>query len=512
MTTINKLVFQQLKGLRDLTIELPPKGLIALMGENGIGKSTVLHALACLYKPHEHAQVNRGDQGNWWTDWFIPHTGNLWAGSQLRAYFSDKPEGAVYRKADRWVPRKQDRRERYNRFIGLRDCMPHIEEERQTSRFEFALTDLDMSAAKQAELVQVASFILNKRYIAVQKATKTAGLRSFLFATVSRGQPPQQASYTSHYMGAGEYKVLKLLQEVLKAQNGSLIVIEELEVSIHDAALRHLVRWLVQQAEVKNLQIVISTHWPPIVEFAKDIHIRTLLTTGNEIVCINGYKPMALHRMTGNEAALRLITVWVEDSFAAKVVQQVAAELGISPNLVVKVFGSVENSFSIAAVLEIDQCDVNKNLIVIDGDKYTTPDERLVQMKTSLTGTGEKIKMAQINSLRWFSQFNPAALGGALVNPERVVLIAAGQAAATGNASPWVVEYVEYANQNVFQDENKTIVFNLHTHFKRSLDQIGMHLIEAASKDASWTGFTQNVRDRLSGAALALDIDVKGVA
>lgn len=512
MTTVDKLEFQQLKGLRDLTIELPPKGLIALMGENGIGKSTVLHALACLYKPHEHAQVNKGDHGNWWTDWFIPHTGNLWAGSQLRVYFSDKPEGAVYRKADRWVPRKQDRRARYNRFIGLRDCMPHIEEERQTSRFEFALTDLDLSPAKQTELLQVASFILNKRYIAVQNATKAAGLRSFLFATVSRGQPPQQASYTSHYMGAGEYKVLKLLQEVLKAQKGGLIVIEELEVSIHDAALRHLVRWLVQQAEAKDLQIVISTHWPPIVEFANDIHIRTLLMSGNEIACINGYKPMALHRMTGNEADLRLITVWVEDPFAAKVVQQVGAELGISPNLSVKAFGSVENAFSVAAVLELDQCNTNKNLVVLDGDKYATPQERIDRMKKALSGTGQVLEAAQINSLRWFAQFNPAVLGGQLVNPERFVLLAAAQVAAAGGASPWVAEYVEYANNNVFQDEHKKVVLNLHFHFKRSIDQIGVHLIEAATKDASWSGFTQDARARLSVAALALGLDIKGVA
>ncbi|MDN5836769.1 MAG: ATP-binding cassette domain-containing protein, partial [Nitrosospira sp.] len=139
MTTISKLHFQRLKRLQDVVIELPPKGVIALMGENGIGKSTVLHALACLYKPHEHTQVSKGDPGNWWTDWFIPHTGNLWGGSCLRAYFSDREDGTEYKKTDRWTPRKDQRRERYTRFIGLRDCMPHIEEEKQTSRFEFEL-------------------------------------------------------------------------------------------------------------------------------------------------------------------------------------------------------------------------------------------------------------------------------------------------------------------------------------------------------------------------------------
>lgn len=510
MTTIDKLHFHQLKRLSELTIHFPAKGVIALMGENGIGKSTVLHSLACLYKPHEYAQVKKGDTGNWWTDWFIPHTGNLWGGSRLRAYFSDKPEGTEYRKADRWTPRREERRQRYNRFIGLRDCMPHIEEEKQTSRFEFELTELDLTEAKRNELVQAASGVLNRRYVAVRKATKKSGLRSFLFATVSQGQPAVESSYTSHYMGAGEYKVLKLLQEVLRAQNGGLIIIEELEVSIHDAALRRLLLWLIQQAEAKDLQIIISTHWPHIIEFATDIAIRTLWTTGNEVVCINGHKPTALHRMTGDEADLRLITVWVEDTLAAKIVQQVGANLGISPSLSVKTFGSIENAFSIAAVLELDQRDSNKHLIVLDGDRYTTSEERKERLAKALSGTGATLEAAQANALRWFVQFSPAAAGGPVVKPERFLLDAAGRVALAQKANAWVVQYVDFAKENVFHDADKSLVFNLHQHFKQSVGQIEMFLIDAALNDAAWAPFTNEVHDRLRVASLALGLDVKG--
>jgi predicted ATP-dependent endonuclease of OLD family len=80
-------------------------------------------------------------------------------------------------------------------------------------------------------------------------------------------------------MGAGEYKVLRLIQEVLAAQNGGLLLIEELEVSIHEAALRRLMLWLIQQADEKDLQIVFSTHWSHVVEFSKNIAIRTLHST-----------------------------------------------------------------------------------------------------------------------------------------------------------------------------------------------------------------------------------------
>ncbi|QNP59853.1 ATP-binding cassette domain-containing protein [Paenacidovorax monticola] len=60
MSKIVKVEFAKLKRLKDLTIEFPEKGVVALMGENGIGKSTVLHALACIYRPHQHTQVGKG--------------------------------------------------------------------------------------------------------------------------------------------------------------------------------------------------------------------------------------------------------------------------------------------------------------------------------------------------------------------------------------------------------------------------------------------------------------------
>ncbi|MBK8357824.1 MAG: ATP-binding cassette domain-containing protein [Comamonadaceae bacterium] len=178
MSKIVKAEFIKLKRLKDLTIEFPEKGVVALMGENGIGKSTVLHALACVYRPHTHTQVNRGDQGSWWTDWFVPHTGNFWDGSSVRIQFSDNVNPTVYSKDDRWQPRRMYRKERYNRFIGLQNCMPHIEAESQKTRFEYAISDLELSAAKQAELVQAASGILNRQYVAVKQEAREQGFVS----------------------------------------------------------------------------------------------------------------------------------------------------------------------------------------------------------------------------------------------------------------------------------------------------------------------------------------------
>ena len=50
---LRQIDIQKLKGLSNVTINFDEnRPLVALMGLNGVGKSTILHALACIYKPH----------------------------------------------------------------------------------------------------------------------------------------------------------------------------------------------------------------------------------------------------------------------------------------------------------------------------------------------------------------------------------------------------------------------------------------------------------------------------
>lgn len=513
MAIVTKLYFHKLKRLEDVTIELPEKGVIVLMGENGTGKTTVLHALACLYKPHQYLQINRGDIGNWWTDWFVPHTGNFWNNSKLRVFFTDSATGVDYKKGeDRWSPRKDKRRERYTRYIGFRDCMPHIEQENLRSRFEFNLQPIDLSDAKRHQFLQAAKVILNRNYQDIQRATKRHGLGRFLFATLTNNQQIVSASYTSHNMGAGEQKVLKIIEEVVRAPNGAMLLFEEFEVAIHESALRRLIPWLVDEANTRDLQIIVSTHWPRMTEFNEQVHLRTLHTTPTGgIICINGFKPSTMYRLTGDIANLRLITVWVEDKLAAKLIEQIAAELNLLESVTPKIFGAINNSFSVAAALELDGADRNKNIIVLDGDRYRTEDEKLEQLKFTLSGTGEQIDATRVSALTWFSEFSPVTENFAApltpMKPERFLLDAAMRTHLAAQASPYVRQFFEYAAENIFPDPDKSLIYNIHRHFSQPIDRVEYILIEDASKDESWHHFRQNVREKLIVMARALGLD-----
>lgn len=70
--------FKELKGLREVKITFSDT-LTAIMGVNGAGKTTVIHALACAYQPPD------GDRGenHRFSDFFIPNTDALWQGSEF---------------------------------------------------------------------------------------------------------------------------------------------------------------------------------------------------------------------------------------------------------------------------------------------------------------------------------------------------------------------------------------------------------------------------------------------
>lgn len=72
-------------------------------------------------------------------------------------------------------------------------------------------------------------------------------------------------NYSEAFAGSGEMSASILVYNVLKAQNGSLVLLDEPEVSLHPLAQEKLREFLLEQALKKDLQIVVSTHSPSFV-------------------------------------------------------------------------------------------------------------------------------------------------------------------------------------------------------------------------------------------------------
>lgn len=74
------------------------------------------------------------------------------------------------------------------------------------------------------------------------------------------------ASYSEAFAGSGEMVVVRLVQEVMKAPENSLILLDDPEVSLHPGAQERLKYFLLDQIKMKRHQIIITSHSPSIIK------------------------------------------------------------------------------------------------------------------------------------------------------------------------------------------------------------------------------------------------------
>lgn len=491
MNEVQHIHFEKLKRLAGLEISFPKVGVVAIMGANGIGKSTILHALACLYQPDD--KIKKVLQETYkWPRFFIPHGKTLWMGSSANVTFYGEPESVKYGKeSDRWAPRNLRRKRRYVRFIGIGDYYPHLEKENNHARFSFITLAIDPK--KRAKLLEYASFVLNRIYNDVSIAQRTNGTQRQLWHVDT-----EAGSYTSYYMGGGEQKVFHIIDALLEAPKGGLVLIEEIEVLLHDHALRRLLEIMIKVARDKELQVVLSTHWTGIASFKDAIEIRTLLASKEGIRCVQGFDANSVFDITGNLADLSKVEVWVEDKVSERIVLQIASEVGILRNVVVKVFGDASNAFTIAAALALNETATGR-VVIIDGDVYETDELKLNQMKKTLSGSA--VEALQQVAVSLISQYSPPRK----MNPE-AFLRESLMSGAQGSYSTMASQFKALLDSTILLDDGKFFVTELENAFSRPRGDIEATLVDHASKQDAWVGFTAGVRARLQAVAEELGI------
>jgi len=82
--------------------------------------------------------------------------------------------------------------------------------------------------------------------------------------------------YSEAFAGSGEFAVIKIVHEILKASDNSLILLDEPEVSLHPGAQERLMHFIIEQCRLKKLQIVIATHSPILIKHLPKKAIKTL--------------------------------------------------------------------------------------------------------------------------------------------------------------------------------------------------------------------------------------------
>ncbi|WP_314356645.1 AAA family ATPase [Pseudomonas rhodesiae] len=133
--------------------------------------------------------------------------------------------------------------------------------------------------------------------------------------------------YSEAFAGSGEISVVSIVTQVLSAPRYSLILLDEPETSLHPGAQKELLAFLLEQILKKHLQVVISTHAIDFIEDLPENAIKVFEDNGQgKTHIINSSSPyIALNRL--GRTLEKKKTILVEDAMAKIVLERAAQDL-----------------------------------------------------------------------------------------------------------------------------------------------------------------------------------------
>jgi len=245
-------------------------------------------------------------------------------------------------------------------------------------------------------ILRKASIVLNRTYTGYN--VHTASGKDFI------GVEIEGLRYSALSMSAGEQKVFYILETIFRAGKYSLILVDELDLLLHDSAMKKLVEVLLERAKQKQLQIIFTTHRESILDLEEKVNIRHIINKSGKTLCFNETKPDAINRLTGVQ--LKPLEVFVEDDLASTIVKKVAAQLRIAKYLTVNRYGAAINCFTTAGGLLLGGDACKDTLFVLDGDVYSTRNEKTAALNKVLTGHDQNVNEARAQAISLVKQFS----------------------------------------------------------------------------------------------------------
>jgi predicted ATPase len=177
-------------------------------------------------------------------------------------------------------------------------------------------------------------------------------------------------SYSEAFAGSGETAIIVLVHKIHNCPDGTLLLLDEPEVSLHSGAQKRLLHYLLEQIKKKKLQIIISTHSPFFLDGMPSNSIKVFsLNNVGKFHIENSREPKEAFYELEIDNFNEKIQIIVEDSLAKKILEAVLTDLGID------VFSSFEIKYlpggssalkkRIATFLELN----NPPVIIFDGDQ-----------------------------------------------------------------------------------------------------------------------------------------------
>jgi len=235
--------------------------IMAVVGENGSGKSTILQCAAAVYKTEEQEVRSRYATKAEYASDFFPDT--AWEKIKDATISYSLREGdavfqnSVRKPGDRWRG-NPERRERSLEYIDLSRIVP-VNARRGYARI--AKPQFTEANSEPFDQYRLARFnqIMGRQYDTAKMASTNADPDRSV-SVLSENNVP----YSGFHSGAGETTMAEFLQADLPKYG--LILIDEIETSLHPRSQRRLIRDLAERCRERELQIILTTHSPYVLD------------------------------------------------------------------------------------------------------------------------------------------------------------------------------------------------------------------------------------------------------
>lgn len=339
--------------------------VVAVVGENGSGKSTLLKAAACAYAHDDK------DKRFYPSNFFVETVWDRIQGVKIDFRIRRGPNVESYRitkPTQRWrVPENAPKRN-----VFLLDISRTLPLDASVGYAKIA-----RSAASEIESAEINDdFRARLSHVLSRNYTKARFALSDVDAKRQVGLLEREWGELSQFhQGAGEDATLDLFRVLQGIPQYSLLLIDEVEASLHPRAQRRLVKFLLWLARQRRVQIILTTHSPYVLQELPQ-EARILLLTGpQELNVVYGVSPeFAMSRLDDEihpdayvfvedrEAGILLREILASTDETAEILRRIQIS-HVGPSNVVSLLGSLGKSgklpYPSVAVVDGDNSDIN---------------------------------------------------------------------------------------------------------------------------------------------------------
>lgn len=362
----------KLRGINSLDINFAYP-ITAIAGKNGAGKSTILALACCAYHNNKSGFKLPKRKFPYYTfsDFFIQHPEEVPPeGIEIKygiAYNNWRktealPDSAGIRYQRRWKSKGgkwndyADRVRKNVVFLGIDRIVPHSE--RSQSRSYSKVFKDALLKGWEDKVKDAVGYVLGKSY------------EKFRYLEHSRYNLPivqvGETIYSGFNMGAGENALFEIFSTIYSCGEGTLLVIDEVELGLHAEAQRKFIERLKDASLETHTQVICTTH-------SKEIFDCLPYDARFFIECVNG-KTKITDSISSDFAFSKLsaisskeMDIYVEDEVAKSLLQSALPAI-IRSRITIFVIGSATALARQLAALYV-RGEAKPTLAIFDGDQ-----------------------------------------------------------------------------------------------------------------------------------------------